>query len=94
MIPSRARGMRRGSLSHTVGVAGGGLETRAVDLEHETLVFERDGSVDYTAQPVGTTSRAPGVAVDLDEDALRDVDWFTSTFDVLEDGLIDPAGDV
>lgn len=44
-----------------------GWKTRAVDLEQETLVFERDGSVDHTAQPVGTTSRAPGTAVDLDE---------------------------
>ena len=44
-----------------------GWKTRAVDIEQETLVFERDGPVDGPVQSPGTPARTRGGAVDLDE---------------------------
>ena len=56
-----------GGHGHALAWRVAGWKTRAVDLERETLVFQRDGLVDDAARPAGTSSRARGVAVDLDE---------------------------
>ena len=56
-----------GGHSHALAWLLAGWKTRAVDLEQETLVFQRDGSADDTDRPAATSSGKLGGAVDLDE---------------------------
>ena len=57
---------RNGSHGHALAWLVAGWKTRAVDLEHEMLVFERDGLVDGPGQSPGL-ARTRNSAVDLDE---------------------------
>ena len=52
---------------HALAWQVAGWKTRAVDLEQETLVFERDGAVDDPVQSPGMPARTRDGAVDLDE---------------------------
>ena len=58
---------RNGGHGHALAWQVAGWKTRAVDLEQETLVFERDGLVDDPVQSPGTPARTRGGAVDLEE---------------------------
>ena len=58
---------RNGGHGHALAWQVAGWKTRAVDLEQETLVFERDGPVDDPVQSPGTAARTRSGAVDLDE---------------------------
>lgn len=56
-----------GGHGHALAWQVAGWKTRAVDLERETLVFERDGARGDAVSPAGAPVRTRGVAVDLDE---------------------------
>ena len=55
-----------GGHGHALAWQVAGWKTRAVDLERETLVFERHSAAGGPAQPAGTPARIRHVAVDLD----------------------------
>ena len=55
-----------GGHGHTLAWRLAGWKTRAVDLEQETLVFERDSGVSIAVERAGTASRARGGPIDLD----------------------------
>ena len=56
---------RRG-YAHSLAWQLAGWRTAAVDLEHESLVFEREETTGETAQPHGSPAPAGGRAIDLD----------------------------
>ncbi len=58
---------RNGGHGHALAWQVAGWKTRAVDLEQETLVFERDSPVDDPVQSPAPEARARSGAVDLDE---------------------------
>lgn len=57
---------RNGGHGHALAWQVAGWKTRAVDLEQETLVFERDVPVDDPVQSPGPEARGRSGAVDLD----------------------------
>ncbi len=56
---------RRG-YAHSLAWQLAGRRTAAVDLEHESLVFEREETIGERAHPHGSPTPAGGKAIDLD----------------------------
>ena len=56
-----------GGHGHALAWQAAGWKTRAVDLERETLVFERDAGTDTATRPAGFSERIQSRAVDLDD---------------------------
>ena len=52
--------------AHSLAWQLAGWRTAAIDLEHESLVFEREETIGEKARPHGSPAPADGKAIDLD----------------------------